>query len=148
MPSLGFYLRSMPRPLSGVSKLLIIITLTISGCRNPEVVWSTESKSSDGKMVVTAKAFANEGGGSGGAPGTFVYLNWATGSQKPREVLELSEDVVGVNAQSIVCNWVSPQHLELDYQSDKQEIQFQAVRFAGIEISLKATAASPQPSAR
>ena len=99
-------------------------------------------------MIVTAKAFANEGGGFGGAPGTFVYLNWATGSQKPREVLELSEDVVGASAQSILCHWVSPQHLELDYQSDKQEIQFQAVRFAGVEISLKATAANAPPAAR
>lgn len=139
MPSLIAQLRQcLQRSKTGIVLLLILgLFLTVSGCRNPQVVWSTAANSPDGKWIATAKASANEGFGVSGAPGTFVYLNWSTGSQKPREILEFSEDTAGAPRQSVELHWVSPQQLNVVFQSDKQEVQFQAVKFADVEIDLK-----------
>ena len=115
---------------------LLGICLSLCGCKNPEKIWSVEVKSPDGKMIATAEAFANGGFGVSGAPATFVYLNWATGSQKPKEILDLaneSDTPVGV---SVGIRWLSPSKLEVTYHKGNQEIEFQAVKFLNVEIGV------------
>ncbi len=149
MPSLIATLRQYRQgSKTGLTLLLVFgAFLTVSGCRNPQVVWSTAANSPDGKWIAMAKASANEGFGVSGAPGTFVYLNWSTGSQKPKEILEFSEDTAGASSQSVELHWVSPQQLNVVFQSDKQEVQFQAIKFADVEINLKAgTTSTTAPS--
>lgn len=108
-----------------------------SGCKGSQMTWSAEAKSPDGKMVATASAFANGGFGASGAPATFVYLNWATGSQKPVQILGLESESDAPDDAKVGMNWLTPSHLELTYKSTRQHIGFQAVKFVGVDISLR-----------
>ena len=57
--------------------LLIVLNCVLtSGCKAP-ITWSAESRSSDGKMIATAKTVDNSGPGTDFIQ-TTVYLNWAT----------------------------------------------------------------------
>ena len=107
MPSLSKVMLPIGMVLRGlVLMVLAAIYLSVCGCKNPQSVWTAESKSPDGKMVATAQAFANGGFGVSGAPATFVYLNWATGSQKPKEILELSNESDTPEGESIGIKWL------------------------------------------
>jgi hypothetical protein len=93
MPLIGKMMWPTDVALRGLVLMLVAaLCLSVCGCKNPQSVWTAESKSPDGKMVATAQAFANGGFGVSGSPATFVYLNWATGSQKAKEILELSNE--------------------------------------------------------
>lgn len=137
MPSLIRRMLSRGRALRRVMPMVLgAICLSLCGCKNPQSVWTAESKSPDGKMVATAQAFANGGFGVSGSPATFVYLNWATGSQKPKEILELSNESDTPEGESVGIKWVSPSRLELTYHKGQQEIEFQAVKFLNVDIGV------------
>ncbi len=103
------------------------------GCEGPRTLWSAESRSPDGKMVATARAEGTSGIGTGN-PGTFVYLNWAVGSQSPTIILALLPQQPGI--VRVGMNWLTATHLELTYRGDST-LDFQAVRCHGIEISVR-----------
>ena len=107
----------------------------MSGCKGAKPVWSADSRSPDGKMIATAEAFDN-GGFSPGPNATFVYLNWNTGSQARKEVLAFSGWPSETDGMKVAMNWLSPTHLELTYKG-KQTIDFQAVKYAGVDISVR-----------
>ena len=88
-------------------------------------------------MVATAEAFANGGFGISGTPATFVYLNWATGSQKPTEILALSNESDTPTGEAVGIKWLSPGKLEVTYSKDKQQIDFQAIKFLNVEIDVR-----------
>ncbi len=108
-----------------------------SGCKESQTIWSAEAKSPDGKMIVTARAFANGGFGISGAATTFIDLNWTTGSQKPAQILSLENESDSLDDAKVGINWLGPSHLELTYTKGRQHISFQAVKYADIEISLR-----------
>jgi hypothetical protein len=140
--NLGIVQRDRRKIKTALSKgwLLVVvcgICLEMCGCRNPEIVWSAESKSPDGKMVATGQAFANGGFGVSGIPATFVYLNWASGSQKPKEVLEFANESDTVADEAVEIKWLSPTQLGVAYHKDKQDIQCQAIKFGDIAISVR-----------
>jgi hypothetical protein len=116
--------------------LIFVILAATSGCRGSQKVWSAEARSPDGKMIATAQGLANGGFGISGVPSTFVYLNWATGSQKPTEILCLDDESDTPEDTKVGMEWLSPTHLELTYEGSHQSINFQAVKFAGIVISV------------
>jgi hypothetical protein len=151
--NLGIAQRDSRRIKTALTKgwlLLMVcgICLEICGCKNPEVVWSAESKSPDGKMVAKGQAFANGGFGVSGIPATFVYLNWATGSQKPKEILEFANESDTTAGEAVEIKWLSPTQLEVAYRKDKQEVQFQAVKFGDIAISLRDLSSDTTNSSR
>jgi hypothetical protein len=117
--------------------LICGICSAVLGCRGSQTIWSTESRSPDGKMVATAQAYANGGFGISGTPETFVYLNWATGSQKAMEVLSLDNETDAPDDAVVGIRWISPTRLELTYKENRQRVSFQAVKFAAIEITLR-----------
>ncbi len=106
----------------------------MSGCKDPPT-WSAEARSPDGKMTATALAFENSGFG-GGPPTTFVYLNWTTGSRPKTLILESSEGQPEPNGIWVRMNWLTPTHLELAYKGQRT-IDFQAVKYAGVDISVQ-----------
>ena len=134
MPSIGKLTFQIGKASAILTLMLLGMCISLCGCKNPQTVWSAEVKSPDGKMVATATAFANGGFGVSGAPATFVYLNWATGSQKPKEILELANESDTPEGGSVGITWLSPNRLEVTYRKDKQEVEFQAVRFLNVEI--------------
>jgi hypothetical protein len=120
-----------------ISLLILIFCVVVCGCKRSQTIWSAEARSPDGKMVATAHAFANGGFGISGAPATFVYLNWTTGSQKPTEILCLGDESDKPDESAVGMNWLTPAHLELTYKGSRQTVSFQAIKFAGIDISVR-----------
>ena len=125
--------------LSSIRKatLLLIFGFCVfaSGCRDSPTS-SAEAQSPNGKVVATAKTFANSGFGGGGPTTTFVYLNWTSGSQSPMEILCLtggSDTSVDTN---VGMKWLTPTHLELTYKGNTT-VDFEAVKWAGIDITVR-----------
>lgn len=96
--------------------------------------WSTESRSPDGRMVAKAESFANGGFAAPGPSATFVYLKQTAGSQKPMLIFAFSEGPA--DGMQVKMDWLSPAHLELTYEGQRT-IDFQALRYAGVDISVR-----------
>jgi hypothetical protein len=88
-------------------------------------------------MIATARSFANGGFGASGPSTEFVDLNWTTGSQKPTQILALHDESDKPGDDRIAMRWLAPTNLELSYDGKRQAIDFQAVKFAGVDISLR-----------
>lgn len=86
-------------------------------------------------MIATARTIQTSGIGTGD-PGTFVYLNWTTGSQSPTIILALLDGSDEPGGMSVGMNWLTPTHLDLTYKGHK-DLDFQAVKCHGIDISVR-----------
>lgn len=118
-----------------VALLMIGACVFSIGCKGSETIWSAEVRSPDGKLIASARTIAQSGFGTGYI-GTIVYLNWTKGSQSPREILGLTDESEAPAATGVEMKWLAPTHLELKYKSS-QTIDFQAVKYAGIDISVR-----------
>jgi hypothetical protein len=107
----------------------------LSSCDGPKSTWSAESRSPDGKMIATARTIQTSGIGTGD-PGTFVYLNWTTGSQHPTIVLALTDGPSEPSSTEVGMNWLTPKHLELTYKGPRT-LDFEAAKCHGIDISVR-----------
>lgn len=125
------------RQAKGMPFLILFVCSIVCGCKNSQTVWSSEAKSPDGKMIATARAFANGGFGVSGVPATFVYLNWTAGSQEPTEILCLGDESDASDDVEVGMSWLTPTRLELKYRGNRQSIDFQAIKFAGVDISAR-----------
>jgi|SRR5882762_1857631 len=116
--------------------ILVGICFLVSGCRDSAIIWSAESRSPDGHWV--ASASTEQFGGPGTAyVGTHVYLKAVNGSQPSVELLGLSNDSAYPSGiTNVGMNWISASHLELTYKGHAS-VDFQVVRCAGIDISLR-----------
>jgi hypothetical protein len=70
---------------------------------------------------------------------TFVYLKWVRGSQPPVQILGFSHEYGTMNLK---MEWVTPKHLNVIYgesgrPGDSVEIEFQAIKCGGVEISVQ-----------
>ena len=120
-------------------KPILLLTLgafIFSGCK-ASPTWSTEARSPDGKMIATADTFANGGFVAPGPPATFVYLNWTTGSQPKTLILAFSGGASEPEGAKVEMRWLTPRHLEVTYRANHQSVDFQAVKFAGVDITLR-----------
>jgi hypothetical protein len=118
-----------------VISFIIVGLFLLPGC-NGKTTWSAEAQSPDGKMIATARTVENSGFGTGGVF-TAVYLNWTTGKQQPREVLEIGDGPGGPGDTVVTMKWISPTHLELAYNVKRGPLGFQAVKWAGVDISVR-----------
>jgi hypothetical protein len=135
--------------LKAISVLLLCMCSLASGCKRTQTIWSAEARSPDGKMIATARAYANGGFGVSGSPATFVYLNWTAGSQSPTEILSLDDQSERAEETEVEMKWLAPNHLELTYAGKRQSIGFQAIKFDGVEISVRDTSsATPSGNTR
>jgi hypothetical protein len=127
--------------LKDIWLIIIGFCVLVSGCDSP-TTWSSESRSPDGKMIATARTDQTSGIGTGN-PGTFVFLNWTTGSQSPTIILALGPDAPG-NA-NVGMTWLTPKHLELTYEGPRT-LDFEAVRAHGVDISVRDLSSKPDAS--
>jgi len=126
--------------------ILSVISLASSCIRGgSETTWSAESRSPDGKRVVSAFTIEQSGFGTGGG-GTNVYLNWTTGRQPKLLILAFSDGPSGPDGMKVGLNWLSPDHLELTYKG-RRPLDFQAVKCYGVDISVR-DLAGEKPEAR
>jgi hypothetical protein len=120
--------------------LIFGVCVSASSCDGPKTTWSAESRSPDGKMVVQARTIEPSGIGTGDI-GTFVYLNWTSGSQSPTIILAFSDGSDKPGDKSVGVKWLSPSHLELTYKGPRT-IDFQAVKAHSIDITVRELASS------
>jgi hypothetical protein len=124
-----------------MSALAILVCLLTLGCHQaqaPNVSWSEQVKSPDGIWLATARS--EWGGGMGGSYDvTIVALKIINGSQPPVQILLFSHEYPTMNLK---MDWLGPKHLNVKYgpsarPGDDVSIEFQAIKCAGIEISVQ-----------
>jgi hypothetical protein len=86
-------------------------------------------------MVARARTVQTSGIGTGDA-GTFVDLNWTTGSQSPTVILAFSDGPEEPGGMDVKMNWITPKHLELTYKG-RRGLDFQAVKCHGVDITVR-----------
>ncbi len=101
-----------------------------------ETIWTAEVKSPDGQWLAKAQTDQRSGFGTDGAV-TAVYLQPSNGARSPVLILAFSQNQ---NAQTSLIDlkmkWVDGKHLEVSYK-EHPDLDFQAVKYAGINISVR-----------
>jgi hypothetical protein len=118
-----------------ILSMAVVMPLVTLGCKD-RPIWSTESRSPDGKMVAIAQKFSNSGFAAPGPDAAFVYLRLTTEPEPGTLILALSEGGLEAQGGDIRLDWLSPTHLEVTYPG-QQNIDFQAIKYAGVEISIQ-----------
>lgn len=122
-------------------KLILLLTSGVcpllSGCGRSQTLWSTESRSPDGKVIANASTVVT-GRGLSIVSNTMtdVQLKWAKGSRGETSILELADATDDPVDTRVEMNWLTPTHLELTVKGN-QSIVFQAVKWDGIDISVR-----------
>jgi hypothetical protein len=123
-----------------IQNALLIFTLcgclSTVGChKGVETIWTTQIRSPDGQWIANARTDQSSGFGTDGAI-TAVYLTPYNGSRPPVRILSLSQNQ---NAQTSLIDlkmtWKDSTHLDVTYK-EHPNLDFQAVKYAGIEISI------------
>jgi hypothetical protein len=115
--------------------LALALCFTI-GCKNSERTWSAQAKSPDGKLIALAETLEPGGWGTGAPAETYVNLNWTSGSQKSTVVFSFNDGPNEPGGMNVGMHWLTPRHLELTYKGNPT-IDFQAVKWAGVEVSAR-----------
>ena len=123
------------RCCGAIARILMGVCVFLSGCSGSETIWSAESPSPDGGILASARTIANSGFGTGYI-WTAVYLGGT--KQKERiEILELVDEFEMPSDEiSVEMKWLSPTYLELTYKGH-QTLYFQAIKWAGVDISVR-----------
>jgi len=123
--------------ISKAISLLLFGACLLSGCQSSRTIWSAEAQSPDGKLVASARAAVRNSGLSiiSGVD-TDVYLNWSKDSRPPTLILDLADGSDSSVDTIVQMTWLSPTHLELTYKGN-QTVGFQAVKWAGVDISVR-----------
>jgi len=116
----------------GMLVLTISVCALLSGCSNVATIWSTESRSPDGRWL--ARAVTEQHSGPGNALlQTTVLLKQTKGPKEPIEVLLFTQDARSIDLK---MNWLTPSHLEVTYKQPAV-IDFQAIKCSGVDISVQ-----------
>lgn len=99
---------------SGLSPLL-------SGCGRSQTLWSTESRSPDGKVIANASTVVT-GRRLSIVSNTMtdVHLKWAKGSGGKTSILELADATDDPVDTRVELNWLTPTHLELTVKGNQR----------------------------
>jgi hypothetical protein len=117
---------------NATSLFVIGVCILFSSC-NPKTTWYAEVPSPDGYWVANARTDQYSGPGNAGLY-TGVYLRRTRGQKDPIEILLLDQQETG--PITLKMDWLTPSHLEVTYTSNPS-VDFQAVKAAGIEISVR-----------
>jgi len=128
--------------LKSVLFLVLAACALMCGCseayKEGGTTWTAEARSPDGLWLATARS--QQWGGPGTAyDATRVYLKWIRGSQPPIQILGFSHQYATMNLK---MEWLTPKHLHVSYgpsarPGDQVSLEFQAVKCAGIDISVR-----------
>jgi len=121
------------------SPLLVVCAAAafVSACSlGTETVWSVEARSPDGKWIASGRAIRHSGPGNA-AIETNVYLAPAKSPGEETQVLGYFDNYPpGKGGVTFTMTWRTPSHLEVVF-SRRPDLVFQAVRYAGIDVSVK-----------
>jgi hypothetical protein len=120
--------------LKATSLITIAACVLLSGC-GPKTIWSAEARSPDGHWVASARTDQYSGPGNAGLY-TTVELRRTSGQKSPMEILLLDYQSAYPSEANVKMIWLTPSHLEMAYNTHA-DIDFQAVKCAGIDISVR-----------
>src|SRR5579864_8485842 len=129
------------RAEKAISLIAIGVYVLLCGC-GPTTTWTSEVRSPDGNWLAVARS--EQGSGPGNASdATTVYLKRLKWPQPLTQVLGFSHQYATMNLK---MEWVSPAHLHVRYgesakPGDHVNLNFQVVKYAGIDISVEHLAA-------
>jgi hypothetical protein len=138
---------------------ILAASLCVSGCRDVPTIWKQDIQSPDGAWLASVRTIQDGGFGSAYI-GTTVYLkriDASVNSGKPKEILDFdcpgpaprAYELDPANSGGTIhltMKWLSPSHLDVSYDGTAT-VDFQVVRFAGVDISLRdASKERPAPA--
>jgi hypothetical protein len=117
--------------------LTMLVMLSVGGCRKGvETIWRAEARSPNGQWLASAQTDQRSGFGTDGAI-TTLYLTPTNGSRSAVQVLSFSQNEhAQTSLIDLKMQWRDSTHLDVSYR-DNPTLDFQAVRYAGIEISIR-----------
>jgi hypothetical protein len=117
--------------------IMLGASVLLLGCESSKTIWSAESRSPDGKVIVEASTVVR-GRGLSVVSNTItdVQLKSANGSPRQTSVLELADATVDPADTRVEMNWLTSTHLELTVKGN-QNIVHQSVNWDGIDISIR-----------
>jgi hypothetical protein len=130
-----------------VTSLLILITcVLVPGCHLARTTWSAEARSPDGLWLAIARS--EQGGGLGASYDvTTVNLKQTKGRQTPVQILLFSHNYPTMNLK---MDWLSSNRLSVTYgesarPGDQVNLEFQVIKCAGIDISVRKVSGETVP---
>lgn len=129
-----------------ITPIILGACLLELNCAAP-TVWKAEAPSPDAHWIAIARTVQSGGPGNAWII-TSVSLQQASASPQPVSVLEFScqgpvprpyvlDNVANAGGTiNLTMRWVTPTHLEVSY-SGNPDLYFQAVKYAGIDISVR-----------
>lgn len=143
------------------SRLISLVILGVSllgyGCRpslDDLTVWKMEVRSPDGLWIASARTIQNGGFGSAHID-TIVYLKQSNASRPPTEVLAFDcegpvprsyvlDNVANAGGTiNLTMKWVTPSHLDVTYNGHAGSLEFQAVKWSLVDISVQDLSSEP-----
>jgi hypothetical protein len=119
-----------------ISVSAVLICVLVSGCRDVATIWSAQSRSPDGQWLAKAQTDQYGGPGTAGVQ-TNVSLERTSDSDHPADILSFSnETAYPLGITNVEMRWLTPSHLEVGYKGHAS-LDFQVVKFGGIEISVR-----------
>ena len=122
--------------------------LFVFGCRKgADTIWKAEARSPNGQWLAIAKTDQRSGFGTDGAT-TAVYLRPVNGSRPSVQILSFSQNEhAQTSLIDLKLKWVDATHLDVSYK-EQPNLDFQAVKYAGIDISVRDLSDSTTKSSR
>lgn len=115
--------------------MMVLAASLMSGCHDSATIWSAESMAPNGQWKAIARTEQYGGMGTAGVQ-TSVVLQRNQGPDSPIEILSFSnESAYPQGIANLELRWLTPSHLDVGYRKGAT-VQFQAVKCAGIEISI------------
>lgn len=111
---------------------LLGLAVLLSGCKDAAIIQKEDVKSPNGRWAARMEIEQLGGPGMAGLQ-THVYLVRTGSSDEPTEIILLSDQSVAT--AQVQMRWQDDRHLEVSRFPDS-EIEFQAVKCAGVEIAL------------
>jgi hypothetical protein len=139
--------------LRTVSLIILGVCLLQAGC-SPPTVWEAETRSPDERRVAIAQTVQSGGFGTAWI-NTSVSLKYANVSEPPTEVLGFNcegpvprpyvlDNVANAGGTiDLTMKWVTPSHLEVTYNGHAGSLEFQAIRWSGVDISVRDFSTEP-----
>jgi hypothetical protein len=132
---------------SATRKIMLLPSVSmcvlIFACKDVATIWSTEVPSPDGQWLATARTDQYGGPGTAGLL-TTVYLKRTERPPPPIQILMFSQNTASIDLK---MNWLTPSQLEVTYRGEAT-LDFQAVKCAGVDISMQNLSNAPSASRR
>ncbi|HEU5334589.1 MAG TPA: hypothetical protein VFU27_01420 [Terriglobales bacterium] len=112
--------------------VVIVFTCFLAGCGS-RTIWSATAVSADGNWVAVARTAEYSGFGTGAVETTVDVREKSGWVKRSTRVLGFKNDGRSLDLK---MTWITPAHLEVEFNGSPNMLYYQVVRASGIEISV------------